>query len=191
MLLHKSTREVICNFKGEEESLHDYTFEEAHTIILFAYVFYVLYFLDLNVNIDLALYRKLSTILTSHDLMSFLLLTVSYNCIHFHDILFQITSCSYSFKKKPEGKKYEFDFSQHMKNAVKLGAKEVDTLHPEYQLSLHYPNEVPKGRIAHKLPFKVLLEKDQRYSWCTCGSSNSQVSSFIMSLFLQNGDTLF
>jgi len=31
-----------------------------------------------------------------------------------------------------------------------------------------------KGKIAGRSPIKVSVEKDKRYSWCTCGLSENQ-----------------
>lgn len=36
------------------------------------------------------------------------------------------------------------------------------------------------GKIYDKVPFKVALEKDKQYSWCTCGCSKKQVWSYFL-----------
>lgn len=36
----------------------------------------------------------------------------------------------------------------------------------------------PKGRVFDKKPFRMLLEMNKPYFFCTCGQSKSQVYSF-------------
>ncbi|KAK2142397.1 hypothetical protein LSH36_961g00065, partial [Paralvinella palmiformis] len=47
--------------------------------------------------------------------------------------------------------------------------------HPERP---RYPNEytnpMPKGKVYEKFPFKMTLEAEKSYSWCTCGLSHKQ-----------------
>ena len=47
---------------------------------------------------------------------------------------------------------------------------------PEQPYGLQGTNHLlpGKGKVAGKLPTRVLLKKDKVYSWCTCGYSNNQ-----------------
>ena len=65
---------------------------------------------------------------------------------------------------------------------VKLAAEakkhpEAETFQGEHNL------ERPKGKIYDKKPFKVFLEADKRYSWCTCGHSKKQVCDLVQVVF--------
>jgi len=56
-------------------------------------------------------------------------------------------------------------------------SKKIDEILPKNLLEDIYTAAQQKqlGIIYDKRPFKILLEKDKKYNWCSCGMSRQQV----------------
>lgn len=65
-------------------------------------------------------------------------------------ITFQVRLCSSSSKEKP----------QIPQSSLKIRPAAMD--------------QPTNGEVYDKKPFKMVLQKDKRYSWCLCGKSHTQ-----------------